>query len=83
MSRGYSLVVGARLLTVGASLVAERSGASRGGVSRGRGSSVAETSTRETKSWRIRFITPAGPEVLTLQALGPKQRDYRVFIDRL
>ena len=82
MSRGYSLVVGARLLTVGA-FVAERSGASRGGVSRGRGSSVAETSTRETKSWRIRFITPAGPEVLTLQALGPKQRDYRVFIDRL
>ena len=25
----------------------------------------------------------AGPEELTLQALSPKQRDYRVFIDRL
>ena len=50
----------------------------RSGASRGRVSSVAET-----KSGRIRFMTPAGPEVLTLQALGPKQRDYRVFIDRL
>ena len=49
---------------------------------------VAETSTRETKhhSQRVgelRFITPAGPEELTLQALSPKQRDYGVFIDRL
>ena len=25
----------------------------------------------------------AGPEELTLQALSPKQRDYRVFLDRL
>ena len=27
--------------------------------------------------------TPVGPEQLTLQALSPEQRDYRVFIDRL
>ena len=45
---------------------------------------VAETSTRETKyhTWRVgelRFITPAGQEELTLQALSPKQRGYRVF----
>ena len=26
---------------------------------------------------------PAGQEELTLQALSPAQRDYRVFIDRL
>ena len=49
---------------------------------------VAETSTRETKHHtrrvgELRFITLAGPEELTLQALSPKQRDYRVFIDRL
>ena len=49
---------------------------------------VAETSTQETKhhTWRVgnlRFITSAGPEELVLQALSPKQRDYRVFIDRL
>ena len=31
----------------------------------------------------LRFITPAGPEELTLQALSPEQGDYRVFIDRL
>ena len=31
----------------------------------------------------LRFIMPAGPEELTLQALSPEQRDYRVFIDRL
>ena len=50
--------------------------------------SVAETSNRETKhhTWRVgelRFITLTGPEELTLQALKPEQRDYRVFIDRL
>ena len=50
-------------------------------------SSVAETSTRETKHHTQRvgelgFITPAGPEELTLQALNPEQRDYRVFIHR-
>ena len=49
---------------------------------------VAETSTQETKhhTWRVeelRFIMPAGPEELTLQALSPKQRDYRGFLDRL
>ena len=51
-------------------------------------SSVAETSTRETKHHtqrvgELRFITPVGPEELTLQTLSTKQRDYRVFIDRL
>ena len=50
--------------------------------------SVAETSTRETKHHtqtvgELRFIMPAGPEDLTFQALSLKQRDYRVFIDRL
>ena len=49
---------------------------------------VAETSTQETKhhTWRVgelKFITVAGPEELTLQALSPEQRDNRVFIDRL
>ena len=51
-------------------------------------SNVAETSTQETKHHtqrvgELRFIKPAGPEELRLQALSPKQRDYRVFIDRL
>ena len=49
---------------------------------------VAETSTQETKhhTWRVgelRFIMPAGPEELTLQALSPEQRDCRILIDRL
>ena len=40
---------------------------------------------RETRhhTWRageLRFITLAGPEELTLQALSPEQRGYRVFI---
>ena len=67
------------------------SGSSRGrhgwnltGASR----NVAETSNQETKYHtrrvgELRFITPAGPEELTLQALSPKQRGYRVFTDRL
>ena len=45
---------------------------------------AAETSTVETKhtlgELELRFITPAGPEELTLQALNPGQRDYRVLI---
>ena len=62
------------------------------GVSHGRRGftidALAESSTQETKhhTWRVgelRFITQAGPEELTLRALSPKQRDYRVFIDRL
>ena len=49
---------------------------------------VTETSTQETKHHtqrvgELRFIVPAGTEELTLQALSPKHRDYRVFIDRL
>ena len=45
---------------------------------------VAETSTQETKHHtrrveELRFITPAGPEELTLQALSPEQ-SYRDFI---
>ena len=47
---------------------------------------VAETSTQETKHHtqrvgELRFIMLAGPEELTLQALSPEQRGYRVFID--
>ena len=46
---------------------------------------VAETGTRKTKhhTWRVGelgFITPVGPEELTLQAQSPEQRGYRVFI---
>ena len=49
---------------------------------------VAETSTRETKHHtqrvgELRFIMQVEPEELTFQDLSPKQRDYRVFIDRL
>ena len=49
---------------------------------------VEETSTRETKYHtrrveELRFITPAGPGELTLQALSPEQRVYRVVINRL
>ena len=49
---------------------------------------VAETSNRESKHHtqrvgELRFIIPVGPEELTLQALSPEQRDYRVFTDRL
>ena len=48
---------------------------------------VAETSTGETKHHtqrvgELRFLTPAGSEELTLQALSSEQRGYRVFIDR-
>ena len=68
--------------------LSHQSGGSRGqcswnlaGVSR----NVAETSTWETKHHtqrvgELRFITPVGPEELTLQALSPEQRGYRVFI---
>ena len=43
------------------------------------------TSTQETKHHtqrvgELRFIIPAGPEELTLQALSPEQRGYRVSI---
>ena len=46
---------------------------------------VAETTTRKTKHHtrrvgELRFIMPAGPEELTLQALSPEQRGYRIFI---
>ena len=46
---------------------------------------VVETSNRETKhhTWgvrELRFIILVGLEELTLQALSPKQRGYRVFI---
>ena len=63
-----------------------QSGGSRGwrgwnlaGASR----NVAETSNQETKHHtrrcgEFRFIMPSGPEELTLQALSPKQRGYRV-----
>ena len=45
---------------------------------------VAETSNWETKHHtrrvELRFIMPASPEELTLQALSPRQRGYRIFI---
>ena len=49
---------------------------------------IAETSNQENKHHtqrvgELRFIKPEGPEELTLQALSPEQRGYRVFIDRL
>ena len=49
------------------------------------GTHIAETSTRETKHHTqrvgdLRFITPTSPEELTLQALSPEQRGYRVFL---
>ena len=45
---------------------------------------VAETSTRETKHHtrrvgEFRFITPAGPEELTLQALSPRPEGLQSF----
>ena len=48
---------------------------------------VAETSTRETKHHtrrvgELRFIMLVHPEELTLQALSPEQRGYRVFHTR-
>ena len=41
---------------------------------------VAETTHHTWRAGELRFITPVGPEELTLQALSPKQRDYGVFI---
>ena len=41
---------------------------------------VAETKHHTWRAGELKFITPAGPEELTLQALSPKQRDYGVFI---
>ena len=45
---------------------------------------AAETSNQETKhhiqrAGELRFIMPVGPEELTLQALSPEQRGYRVL----
>ena len=69
------------------SRLTHQSGGSRGwpgwnlaGASR----NVAETSNRETKHLtrrvgELRYIMPSGPEELTLQALSPEQRGYRVF----
>ena len=39
------------------------------------------TALRELENSGLLLL--AGPEELTLQALSPKQRGYRVFIDRL
>ena len=49
---------------------------------------VAEITTQETKhhtqrAGELTFTMPEGPEQLTLQALSPEQRGYRVFIDSL
>lgn len=43
---------------------------------------VAETK-HQTRRVELRFTMPAGPEELTVQALSPKQRGYRVLIDLL
>ena len=32
------------------------------------------------ESWKTQVYYVSGPEELTLQALSPEQRDYRVFI---
>ena len=50
--------------------------------------SVAETRNHETKHHTVRvgelrFITSVGSEELALQALSPKQKGYRDFIDKL
>ena len=42
----------------------------------------SETEHHTQRVGELSLITLAGPEVLTLQALRPKQRGYRVFIDR-
>ena len=34
-------------------------------------------------NWRTQVYYDSGPEELTLKALSSKQRDYRVFIDKL
>ena len=57
----------------------------RGWSLAGTSRNVAETSNRETKHHirrigELRFITPAGPEELTLQALSPEQRGYRALL---
>ena len=54
---------------------------------RGQSCYVAETSNRETKHHtcrvrELRLITPAHPELLTLQALCLEQGGYGVFVDR-
>ena len=44
------------------------------------------STTLRNHTWRIgelKFIAPACPEDLILQALSPEQRGYRVFIDLL
>ena len=46
---------------------------------------VAETSNQETKhhakrAGELRLVMRVDPEELTLKALSPKQRGYRVFI---
>lgn len=40
-----------------------------------------ETKHHARKVGESRFITPVGPKELTLPALCPEQRSYRMFID--
>ena len=42
---------------------------------------VSEEPRSTRRVGELRFITPVGPEALTFQALSPKQRGYRAFID--
>ena len=44
---------------------------------------VIEKPNHTRRVGELRLFMLAGPEELTLQALSPKQRGYRVFIDRL
>ena len=44
---------------------------------------VLKKPTTTLRVGELRFIMPMSPEELTLQALSPEQRGYRVFIDRL
>ena len=44
---------------------------------------VVEHGHHTQRAGELTFTTPAGPEQLTLQAVSPEQRGYRVFIDSL
>ena len=44
---------------------------------------VAETKHHAWRVGELRFITPPGPEELTLQAQSPAQRGYEVLTGRL
>ena len=43
---------------------------------------VLEKPSTALGEFRVFFFMPVGPEELTLKALSPEQRGYRVFIHR-